>query len=107
LLNVRGTGDPISSILKLTEANGWVAVDCSTSEFIDPANPSYEGWEGFQAFRDKAIGLSKRKKSESKAKDPKRKRKRKPSIEILSSIVLFTAAMTARLRIWKKKGWLK
>jgi hypothetical protein len=29
LLHVHGTGDPIQSLLKLTEANGWLAVDCS------------------------------------------------------------------------------
>ena len=52
VLFVHGNGDPIPSILKLTEANGWLAVDCSTSEFIDPADPSYEGWEGYQELRD-------------------------------------------------------
>lgn len=50
VLNVRGGGDPIPTILKLTQANGWAAVDCSTSEFIDPANPSYEGWEGYKGL---------------------------------------------------------
>ncbi len=50
LLHVRGTGDPIPSLLRLTEGNGWLAVDCSTSEFIDPKAPSYEGWEGFKSL---------------------------------------------------------
>jgi hypothetical protein len=36
VLHVHGSGDPIPSILKLTEANGWLAVDCSSGEFIDP-----------------------------------------------------------------------
>ncbi len=58
LLHVHGTGDPIPSLLKLSEANGWLLVDCTTSEFIDPENPSYEGWEGFkelcQGFEDDA-----------------------------------------------------
>jgi hypothetical protein len=49
-LHVHGTGDPIPSILKLTEANGWLAIDCSTGEFINPKNPSYEGWEGFKSL---------------------------------------------------------
>ncbi len=48
LLHVHGSGDPIPSILGLTKGNGWLAVDCSTGEFIDPRNPSYEGWEGFK-----------------------------------------------------------
>ena len=50
LLHVHGTGDPIPSLLRLTKANGWLAVDCSTGEFIDPNNPSYEGWEGFKSL---------------------------------------------------------
>ena len=48
LMFVHGSGDPIPSILKLTEANGWLAVDCSSGQFIDPTNPSYESWEGFK-----------------------------------------------------------
>jgi hypothetical protein len=52
VLNVRGSGDPIPQILNLTKANGWTAVDCATSEFIDPANPSYEGWEGYKGMTD-------------------------------------------------------
>src|SRR5690606_18556155 len=51
MLNVAGGGDPIPAILKLASANGWVALDCSTSEFLDPANPSREGWEGYQSVR--------------------------------------------------------
>jgi hypothetical protein len=47
-LFVHGTGDPIPSLLGLTEANGWLMLDCSTGEFLDPKNPSYEGWEGFK-----------------------------------------------------------
>ena len=48
ILLVHGTGDPIPSLLKLTEANGWLAIDTSTGEFINPKKPSYEGWEGFK-----------------------------------------------------------
>ena len=50
IAHVHGTGDPIPSLLNLTQANGWLVVDCSTGEFIDPKNPSYEGWEGFKAL---------------------------------------------------------
>jgi len=48
LLHVHGTGDPIPALLKLTEANGWLAIDTSTGEFINPKKPSCEGWEGFK-----------------------------------------------------------
>ena len=61
LLHVHGAGDPIASLLRLTEANGWLAVDCSTGEFIDPKNPSYEGWEGFKSLVE---GIERRSKEE-------------------------------------------
>ncbi len=50
VLHVHGTGDPIPSLLKLTKANGWLAIDCSSGEFINPKKPSYEGWEGFKGL---------------------------------------------------------
>jgi hypothetical protein len=62
LLHVHGSGDPIPSLLKLTEANEWLAVDCSTGEFIDPKNPSYEGWEGFKSLVE---GIESNSKNES------------------------------------------
>lgn len=77
MLHVRGGGDAIAALLEFANPNGWALLDCSTSEFLDPKNPSAEGWEGFQGVRDKAIGRPKRKKSASKAKQPKRKGKRK------------------------------
>ena len=77
MLQVRGGGDAIAALLRFVNPNGWALLDCATSEFLDPENPSAEGWEGFQAFRDKATGFSKRKKSASKTKKPKHKGKRK------------------------------
>ena len=74
MLHVRGGGDAIRALLQFANPNGWALLDCSTSEFLDPENPSAEGWEGFQAFRDKAARTPKRKKSEIKAKKPKRKK---------------------------------
>jgi hypothetical protein len=58
MLHVRGGGDAVADIMKLVVANGWVALDCSTSEFLDPAAASNEGWTGFQKYRDKIIGRS-------------------------------------------------
>jgi hypothetical protein len=81
MLHVRGGGDAIPALLGFANPNRWSLLDCSTSEFLDPENPSAEGWEGFQAFRDKALGAPKGKKSakktKKKAKRPKRKGKRK------------------------------
>ena len=56
MIHVRGRGDAVCSLLKFAVPNKWSLLDCSTSEFIDPTNPSNEGWEKFQAFRDRAIG---------------------------------------------------
>jgi hypothetical protein len=40
VLHVHGSGDAAPAVLRLTEANGWLAIDTSRGEFIDPANPS-------------------------------------------------------------------
>jgi hypothetical protein len=50
LLHIHGASDPIPLLLRFTESNGWLAVDCSTTELIDPKNPSYEGWEGTKSL---------------------------------------------------------
>jgi hypothetical protein len=73
MLHVRGEGDAIAALLRFASPNGWALLDCTTSEFLDPENPSAAGWEGFQAYRDRAIGRPKRKKAKSKANQPKRK----------------------------------
>ncbi len=43
MIHVRGGGDAVSDLLKFSVPNGWSLFDCSTSEFIDPKNPSSEG----------------------------------------------------------------
>jgi len=55
MLHVRGGGDAITAMLQFAIPNKWSLFDCTTGEFIDPENPSEEGWKGFQAFRDKVI----------------------------------------------------
>lgn len=66
MLHVRGGGEAIPDIMRLVVANGWVALDCSTSEFLDPTAPSDEGWVGFQKYRD---GVFKRIRNESKGEE--------------------------------------
>jgi hypothetical protein len=56
MLHVRGGDDAISKIVTFTRPLGWSALDCSTGQFLDLENPSQEGWEGFQAYRDRAMG---------------------------------------------------
>ena len=55
MLHVRGGGDAIAAFMSFVVPLGWAALDCSTSEFLEPQNPSQEGWKGFQDFRDRAL----------------------------------------------------
>jgi hypothetical protein len=52
LVSVSGSRDPIPPLLALANANGWVVLDIQNSEFIDPANPSREGWLGYRSLVD-------------------------------------------------------
>ena len=55
MLYVRGSGDAISQIATICQSNGWSALDCTTSEFLDLQNPSQEGWKGYQSYCDKVL----------------------------------------------------
>ena len=48
IVEVRGDGDPITPLLDLAKSNGWAVLDASTSEFIDPDQPSDEGYGGYR-----------------------------------------------------------
>jgi hypothetical protein len=39
--------------MELVTRNGWAALDCSTTTFIDPPRPSDASWDEFQRFRDR------------------------------------------------------
>jgi hypothetical protein len=67
MLHVRGGGDAIAAIVTFARPLGWSAFDCSEGEFLDLENPSQAGWEGFQAFRDKAIGQDREEDGDDKA----------------------------------------
>ena len=73
LLEVRGEGDPIAPLLDLAARNGWQVLDCSTSEFIDPKNPSDTGFDGYRKLvrgiaKDKQAKASKTTKRQPKPK---------------------------------------
>jgi hypothetical protein len=65
VVEVRGEGDPITPLMELASRNGWVVLDASTSELIDPDEPSDEGYGGYRRLV----------RGEGKA--PRRKRGRK------------------------------
>jgi hypothetical protein len=52
LVSVSGRRDPIPALLGLATANDWVVLDVQTGEFIDPANPSRDGWLGYRSLVD-------------------------------------------------------
>jgi hypothetical protein len=54
-IHVHGAGDPVTPIVALCRAHGWVAFDTTAGDFIDLNAPSSAGWKEFQAFRDEAI----------------------------------------------------
>ena len=64
MLEVRGEGDPITPLLELATRRGWVVLDASTSEFLDPDNPAPEGYEGYRKLAKgvRAKGKSKGRK---------------------------------------------
>jgi len=75
LVSVSGSADPIPALLRLANANGWVILDVQNSEFIDPANPSREGWSGYRSLVED-IGRGKRapaKKRQKKTRRPRSK----------------------------------
>ncbi len=82
MLHVRGGGDAIAAMLKFCQPNNWSLFDCSTSEFIDPENPSQEGWEGFQEFRDKVVKkvMKETSKKPTRKKASKKPKQRRPSL---------------------------
>lgn len=55
MLHVRGSGDPLPSIVRLCKLGGWLAYDTSDGTAIDLDNPSRAGWEAFTQFRDQVI----------------------------------------------------
>ena len=48
MLEVHGAGDPITPVLRLATANGWVVLDLSSSELLDPAKPDDNAFGGYR-----------------------------------------------------------
>jgi len=47
-----GKRNPIPWLLTLTEKHGWLTVDLSSGELVDPNDPTNEGWEGWRDLVD-------------------------------------------------------
>ena len=48
-VRVSGPGNPVPDLLSLANPNGWVVLDCSSAQFIDPAGVASEGFEGYRS----------------------------------------------------------
>ena len=49
-VSVSGPSNPVPDLLKLANANGWVVIDCSSSEFIDPGSSDSAGFAGYKSM---------------------------------------------------------
>jgi len=55
MVHVRGSGHAVDSLLQFAIPNGWSLLDCSSMGWINPENPSSDGWTGFQSYRDRVL----------------------------------------------------
>jgi hypothetical protein len=55
-VEVRGNGNPLPVLAALCKPNGWIAIDCATSQFIELAAAAAAGWDVFRDYRGRAIG---------------------------------------------------
>jgi len=59
MLHVRGGGLVMDTIFKAMDVLNCNALDCSSSDFLNPKASDKNSWKEFQQFRDKVIGKSK------------------------------------------------
>lgn len=53
---VRGTGNPVPLLARLCAGRFWSVVSDTDGSFVDLTAASAPQWDGFQAYRDRAIG---------------------------------------------------
>ncbi|MCF3110902.1 barstar family protein [Niabella sp. CC-SYL272] len=63
MLHIRGGGNPLAVIKLICDELKWVALDCSTSDFMDTENLSANSWLAFQAYRDQISRIDTHKKT--------------------------------------------
>lgn len=52
---VRGTGDPISPLLRLARDNGWYVLDMQIPEWFHHCSDPSASWHRFQGWRDRVL----------------------------------------------------
>jgi hypothetical protein len=55
MVHVRGSGSAVAPLLELGRRCNWYLLDTSQGEWMHHCDSVEAGWEGFQAFRDRAI----------------------------------------------------
>ena len=58
MIHVRGGGDALAKLVKLSEATGWYLLDCSQGEWLHHCEDHEAGWKGFQGYRDRVLAKS-------------------------------------------------
>jgi hypothetical protein len=56
MVHVRGSGDAVSLLLRLSERCGWYLLDTSQGEWLHHCSDTEEGWHRFQVYRDRMLG---------------------------------------------------
>lgn len=54
-LSVRGTGNPVETLMQITKQHGWYGFDCSTSDWLHHLTPSQMGWNGFRSLCNQIV----------------------------------------------------
>lgn len=55
-LRIVGSGDVVARLLELSEKSGWYLFDTSTGEWLHQMSDADEGWQEFQAYRNRVMG---------------------------------------------------
>ena len=58
MLHVRASNGIVPPIVALCRQQHWLAIDCSTGDFLEQADDPTAGLENWQAFRDSVIDQS-------------------------------------------------
>jgi hypothetical protein len=52
---VRGSGDPITALLRLGRQNGWYLLDLQIPEWLHHCSDQSTSWSQFQSWRDRVL----------------------------------------------------
>ena len=56
MVHVRGGGDAVQALLKLSDRWNWYLLDVSQREWLHHCSNVEAGWKGFQEYRNRVLG---------------------------------------------------